>query len=88
MTALRDLDKLSWDAALEAARVLTTLSMNRAEDRKRYREAKAKLAAILPEGADVGSIITQAVRWDMDSAIAEVCAGMDERVWVAPSASR
>lgn len=73
---LRDLSREQWDAALEAARVLTTCSPYRADDRAQFRAAKAKLAALLPEGGDVNAIITQAVHRDMLDGIATVCAGL------------
>lgn len=72
---LADLTKPQWDAALEAARVLTTCSPHREEDRASFRTAKAKLAALMPDG-DVNAIIAQAVHRDMLDAIADVCAGL------------
>jgi len=72
---LRDLTKPQSDAANEAARVLTTCSPDRAEDRAKYRAAKARLAALMP-GEDVNAIIYAAVRRDCLDAIAVVCAGL------------
>lgn len=76
MNALAGLTKPQWDAALEAARVLTSCSPDRVEDRAQFREAKAALVALLPTGADAKEIIRAAVRWDMLNAIASVCAGL------------
>lgn len=72
---LADLNREQWLAALEAARVLTTCSPDRADDRASFRTAKAKLAALMPDG-DVNAIITQAVHRDMLDTIADVCAGL------------
>lgn len=79
---LCSLTKPQADAAREAAEILCRCSPNREADRERFRKAKAKLTALLPGDVDAGRIITQALRVEMEVAISEVCAGMDERVWV------
>lgn len=71
---LRELSKLQWDAALEAARVLRQSDPNIAEDRARFRVAKDRLVAVLPADTDERDIITQALRWDsLNAFAAEVC---------------
>lgn len=77
---LSDLTREQSLAALEAARVLTTCSPDRADDRAGFRAAKAKLAALLPDGANVNQIITDAVHRDMLDAIAVVCAGLPKEL--------
>lgn len=70
------LDLEQWNAALEAARLLAATDPHNADDRARFRTAKAHLANLLPEGADARDIITQAVRWDSLNFIAGAFAGM------------
>lgn len=71
---LSDLSQPQWAAALKAARVLREADPNNADDRARFRGAKALLLDLLPEGADPIDIIGQAVRWyalnDIAAAIA------------------
>lgn len=75
---LADLTKPQWDAAREAVRVLFTCSPNRDDDRAAFRDAKAKLEALLPPDADARDIIRQAGRWEMLNTIAGVCAGLPQ----------
>ena len=72
---LADLSKPAWDAAIEAARVMTTCSPDRDVDRARFRAAKDELTALLPEGEDVREIISQAAHWHMLDQLAAVMAG-------------
>ncbi len=76
---LSQLSKPQSDAAQTAARILCSCSSDRADDRARYRDAKAKLAALLPVHANVNEIINEAVRRDMLDAIAVVCAGLSKQ---------
>ena len=59
-----------WKAAQDCARILATCSPNRSEDRAAYREARDRLAAMLPPGTDTRPIITRALRFDMADSIA------------------
>lgn len=61
---LRDLTKPQWDAAREAATILMRCNPQDADDRARFREARDKLAALLPEGADERDLIKQAAHWN------------------------
>ncbi len=78
MSALRitDLSKPQWDAALVAAKALTSGDPREAIDRATYRDAKARLTQLLPADADARDLIIQAVRWDSLNAIAGAFAGM------------
>lgn len=64
------LTKPQWDAALDAARLLMNGDVDRATDRAAYRNAKARLADLLPDETDAGEIIKAAVRWDMLNSLA------------------
>ncbi len=61
---LATLNKPQWDAALHAARVLRRSDVNNADDRASFRDARDRLAALLPDDADTRPIVTSAVHWD------------------------
>lgn len=63
-------------AALEAARELCAGNPHNAADRARYRDAKARLEAMLPEGESARDHILRAVRWDAANDIAAAFAGV------------
>lgn len=75
MTALSDLAKPQFDAALSAARELLRGNPANACDRASYRAAKERLSAMLPEGEDAGAVILAAVRWNARNEIAAAFAG-------------
>lgn len=67
---LPELSKPQWDAALATARQLMSGDPNDAADRAAYRNAKARLTELLPDGEDVTEIVKAAVRWDMLNGLA------------------
>lgn len=76
---LPELTKPQWDAALAAAKALMSGDPNDAADRAAYRNAKARLAGLLPEGTDEREIIRTAVRWDMLNGLAASLAMLPQR---------
>lgn len=75
---LNDLAQPAWAAALHAARILRDCNASDAEDRARFRVAKARLVELLPHGADATDIIGQAVRFYALNDIAAAFAGLPE----------
>ena len=73
---IRDLDRAAWAATLKAARVLRECNPNDADDRARFRAAKAEMVAMLPADADASDLIGQAVRWYALNDVAMAFAGM------------
>jgi hypothetical protein len=67
---LPELTKPQWDAALDAARALMNGDADCATDRAAFRNAKARLADLLPAETDAREIIRAAVRWDMMNGLA------------------
>jgi hypothetical protein len=67
---LPELTKPQWDAALDAARALMSADPDSATDRAAFRNAKARLADLLPAETDEREIIKAAVRWDMMNGLA------------------
>jgi hypothetical protein len=65
MTRLPNLTHGQWQAASETARLLMTGDVNSATDRAAYRNARARLVDLLPQGEDANAIVQAAVRWRM-----------------------
>lgn len=78
LVTLNDLAQPAWAAALHAARILRECNPNDAEDRARFRVAKARLVEMLPASADPIDLIGQAVRFYALNDIAAAFAGMPE----------
>ena len=74
---LNDLAQPAWAAALHAARILRTSNPNDAEDSARFRVARNRLVALLPDNADASDIIGQAVHWYALNDVAAAFAGME-----------
>jgi hypothetical protein len=72
--SIRDLSKPQWDAVREAADQFMDCNAARAEDRAAFRVAKAKAAALIPNG-DIRELIVEAVRWRALNDLAETFAG-------------
>jgi hypothetical protein len=75
---LPQLTKPQWDAALTAARELMSGDPNSATDRAAYRNARVRLAELLPADTDERAIIKAAVRWSMRDSLAASLAMMPE----------
>jgi hypothetical protein len=73
---LPTLTKPQWDAALTAARALMNCNPNDATDRAAYRNARVRLAELLPQETDEQEIIRAAVRWSMRDCLAASLAMM------------
>jgi hypothetical protein len=69
-----------WTAAQECARLFMAGDPESATDRAAYRNAKARLVELLPEGEDERAIIRRAVRSQMRCALAESLAMMPDGV--------
>lgn len=80
MTALSTLSKPAWDAALNAARVLRSSNPHNADDRASFRDARDRLAALLPADTDTRPIVTEAVRWDSMNEFALTFAGLSDNI--------
>lgn len=78
MNVAANLSKPQWDAALAAADQLRLGNPALADDRARYRAAKAALTNLLPDARkeEAGQIILAAVRWDARNSIAAELAGI------------
>jgi hypothetical protein len=77
---LTQLTKPQWDAALNAARVLSSCNPNVAADRARFREASGAFAELLPDGTDERDLITQAMHWDSLNTFALTFAGLPHQI--------
>jgi hypothetical protein len=73
---LNALSQPQWAATLHAARILRESNPNDAEDRARFRVAKARLVDLLPANADPIDLIGQAIRWYALNDIAAAFVGM------------
>jgi len=74
--SLKNLSKPQWDAALDAARHLARANPDVASDRAAFRDARDRLASLLPDRADTRAIIIAALRWDALNEVAATFAGL------------
>ena len=69
---LKDLTKAQSDAAHAAAKCIIEGDIERVDDRMAYRQAKADLAALLPDDVNARDVIGEAIRRRMLDRIVEV----------------